>query len=154
MRRYAVLLVATLALVGIATPAGAVWKGQVCKVFDGPDGPGQDRFRLQACAQVDDHDFEDKIRGYFYWANGGTDRVEVHVSYARLIRNGNTVREVGPYTFIEQPDNTSVFDATTYYNNPSGIFWTRIRMWVCWPTAAGNPCGGVVIWNSGDVGYI
>jgi hypothetical protein len=151
MRRLLVMLAAVMIAL-VAAPATAVWKGQVCKDFRGPDGDGG--VHLFTCLVVDDHDFEDQIRALSYNnANAGNGPAEVHVSYLHLVKNNvGTVKNTGSFINIVNDGAPETF-STTWLNNPNGTFHSRIRMWVCWPSLAGDPCGSVVIWNSGNASY-
>lgn len=146
--RAFVIALMTVALA--AAPAGAVHKGRVCKTFSGPDGAGG--AELSVCLVVDDHDFEDQIRAMAVFSNPGTKTAEIHVSYLKLIRGSTDVRVTS--SFVEALPRQEQFAlATLWLNNPDGTFHSRLRMWVCWPQFAGDPCGGVVVWNSGNVTY-
>jgi hypothetical protein len=149
--RLSAALVLTVALLLGASPAWAIWKGQVCRSFPGPDGGLG--VHIQACLNIDDHDFEPKIRALVEFSNPGTGRADIHVSYMKLIKDGvGTIRDTGPFRVLAYPNSVGDY-VTTYVNNPHGTYHSRIRMWVCWPTLAGDPCGSITVWNSADVRY-
>lgn len=149
MKRLLVPLIA-VAFLAVAAPANAVWKGEVCKDFAGPDGSGG--VHARACLVVDDHDFEDQIRAGLLLTSPGTGRVEFHVSYLKLVKNGlGDVKNAGPFTTTISSGDPRFF-VTTWQNNPNGTYHGRARIWACWPTLGGN-CGSVVVWNSGNASY-
>lgn len=147
------LVMAFVSVTGVlllATPAGAVHKGGVTKNFPSPDGTGG--ANLNVTLVVDDHDFEDQIRGMAVYSNSGTQDAIVHVSYVKLIKGTQDIRVTS--SFVDRiPANQSAAFATLWLNNPSGTFHSRTRMWVCWPEQPGDPCGSAVAWNSNNVSY-
>lgn len=153
MKKLLVALAATVAVLGLAVPAQAIHKGTICKVFKGPDGDVKGA-HLSACISVDDHDFEDQIRAILVATNGGNESVTLHVSYLKLIRYSTDIRTTGSFVYtLPAGFGAAHAFATTWVNSPSGEYHSRIRMWVCWPERAGDPCGSIVTWNSGDAIY-
>lgn len=147
------LLVAlfTVGLLAVASPASAIHKGAECRIFEGQDGAEWGE-KLEVCLSVNDHDFEDQIQALAIFTNRGEESVTLHVSYIRLIKGTTTVRDTGSFIYTLGDHSARGF-ATTWLLHPSGTFHSRIRMWVCWPERAGDSCGSVVVWNSGNVTY-
>lgn len=148
----AVLIAVAIAWSSVAL---AAHYGTVCKHFNGPDGPKYVQ-QAKVCATIDDHDFEDKIRAWVGYHNAGTQRVTVHVSYIQLLhlRSGRVwmANVVNSFTYTVAPDS-DLHVATPWRAHPTGTYYTRTRMWVCWPDLRGKPCGSAVAWNSRQMGY-
>lgn len=149
MKRAALIVALTIVatILGMA-PAQAGWYERVDRTFTGPDGAGG--ANVIVGLSLEDNDFSANVRGYASFANNGTKKAVVHVSYLDLVRNGDTVRHVGSFVITLFPGDLQAA-ATAWYLNPSGSFHSRLRMWVCWPFT--GTCGDVVVWNSGTVTY-
>ena len=98
MKKLVILTIATLSILALAQPAGAIWRGKVCRTFPGPDGSGG--VEVKACAIVNDHDFEDKIQGMLELTNVGTKVADARVGYVALLNTVGTVRQNGPWALL------------------------------------------------------
>jgi hypothetical protein len=153
MRKY--LLFASLVLVALvssAPPAMALHHGTRCQGHAGPDGDGGANVRI--CIMVNEHDFQWKIQPLFKIENNGTKPVTVHMSFLKLIKDGVT-------HYVSDTDVRTVSAGVTVWLTPDywkieprgGPWYSRTREWVCWPSFAGDPCGSVLVWNSGSVTF-
>lgn len=149
MKRLLVSLALTAAaLVLLAPPAMAGDWGTVCKNFSGPDGDGGANVRI--CIMVDLATFSNNLRAKLVIENNGTKPHEVHASYLKLIKNGVTHINSGPFIRSASAGVNQIVVTEWKLGISGGPWWSRTRVWVCWPSFAGDPCGSIVIWNSGS----
>lgn len=147
MRRILLAVVATALALVTAAPAHALQAGEVCRTFGGPAGsPGTN---LVACIGLEGT--ANNIRVYSYFFNTGSARVEIHLSYVKLVRASGDVYSTQQSTFQLYGGNNELL-AGPWRDPQQGVaYWARQRMWVCWPGLSGQPCGGAVVWNSNPV---
>jgi hypothetical protein len=153
MRKYVLLVTFALAaLVSLAPPAQAFEHGTVCKGFAGPDGAGGANIRI--CIMVNEHDFQWKIQPMMKIENNGTKPHEVHASYLKLVKSGTDVIVSDPFIRSGAAGVNQTITTNIWKEQPRDCCWySRTRVWVCWPSFAGDPCGSVVVWNSGSVTF-
>lgn len=140
------LLLTSLVLILTASPAQAIHYGTVCKIFNGPDGGGGVEARV--CTYVNRHDFNHDLQAVTSGSNTSNHRYVLHGSYVRLVKDGMNVRDTGSWVKVIDPGE--VYDRMTnwYFNPRSGTWWSRTRVWVCFPTLPNDPCSPITIWNS------